>query len=142
MESITIANDVKTINEKAFQSISTLKTVIIGSTVQTIRDYVFTFCNNLESFSVGANNQGGYQAIDRVLFDKTSLIHYPQQKKDKTYVIPDGYTEIKGYAFYNNEYLDYVKLNDDITTIGDNAFEGVTNVRTITLPQSLTLIRL
>ena len=98
------------------ENITTLKTVRIGNTVKTIGTYVFTYCSSLESFTVVENNEN-YKSIDGVLFDTTSLIHYPQQKKDVRYTIPDGYTEIKGYAFHNNQYLDYIKFNDNITSI-------------------------
>ena len=68
---------------------------------------------------------------------------YPYAKTDiNIYKIPDGIIVIEGYAFHQNQKLDFIKFNHDgkLTTIGENAFEGIVNVRTLTLPESITTI--
>ncbi len=49
------------------------------------------------------NNNSEYSDIDGVLFnkDKTTLISYPQNKYNSTYVIPNSTTSLSEYSFYN-----------------------------------------
>ena len=140
LETLEIKNSVVTVETEAFESIPNLKTVSIGTTIQSIGQHAFRYCNKLESFTVDENNEGKYRSVEGVLIQEHTLIQYPHEKKPETYIIEEGITTIAGYAFYQNPYVDYIKFNDDITTIQESAFSGVSKVRTITLPSTVGAI--
>ncbi|MBQ9832218.1 MAG: leucine-rich repeat protein, partial [Clostridia bacterium] len=59
-----------------------------------------------------------------VLFDKNkeTLIYYPQGKSDDSYIIPDGVTHIKGWAFESCGYLTKLTVPSSVTNIEEYAF--------------------
>ena len=62
-------------------------------------------------------------------------------KKDKTYEIDSLTTEIAAYAFFDNEYLEFIELiNGKLSTIKEYAFNGMKKMRTMTLPQTIATI--
>lgn len=64
-----------------------------------------------ENIVVNPENEH-YCAIDGVLFtkDKSKLLVYPQFKKDKEYVVPEGVIEIDAYAFSTNKLCEVIKF--------------------------------
>ena len=55
------------------------------------------------------------------------LLKYPEDKKDKTYTIPDGVTEIAAEAFMGKRHLTSVVLPKKKKKIGYDAFLGRPN---------------
>ncbi len=83
----------------------------------------FFLCDSLESIDVNSANTS-YVSVDGVLFNKamTQLMEYPANKADTKYVIPDGITNIGGYAFYNCTKLEKITIPEDVKSIGANTF--------------------
>ena len=141
IKSITIPNNVVTINAYAFQSCSNLTNITIGNGVQSIGNSAFSRCSNLTKFEVDTDNQYYSSSDDgTILFngDKTKLIAYPSATGDIT--IPDGVTSIDSYAFHHCSDLTNITIPDSVTSIGDNAFEWCSNLESITIPDSVTSI--
>ncbi|MBR2215641.1 MAG: leucine-rich repeat domain-containing protein [Selenomonadaceae bacterium] len=114
-------------------------------------------------------NHNLYQDLDGVVFSKdgSTLLYYPQDKTDKTYVIPeqtkiigrrafsaqkhleklsmgDGVEQIYQRAFVNCEYLKEIRLSDNIRELPDatvfqpgGVFEGCAFLAKVHLPQNL-----
>lgn len=114
---------------------------IDGLPVKEISTYAFMFCENLTSINVSENN-GYYSSIDGVLFNKeqTRLIHYPLNKSDEQYSIPQGVEIIDDYAFYNCKNLKKINIPDSVTEICDSAFYGCSSLIEISLSNSVQSI--
>lgn len=61
-----------------------------------------------------------YCSVDGVLFSKDmkTLIAYPREKKDVSYVVPDSVECINVNAFGSNEYLQKLQMGDNIKKLG------------------------
>ena len=143
MTSIALPATLETIGINAFNGCGKLESITIPATVETIGDYAFVDCGKLESITVDANNVK-YASEGGVLFnkDKTTLIQYPAGNAATSYTIPASVTSIGDEAFYGCTNLVTVAIPASVTTIGDEAFFGCnnTNFTSITIPASVTSI--
>ena len=100
-----------TISDMCF-AYSGLTSISIPATVNSIGNDVFLSCTNLTAISVDASNSS-YSGINGVLFDKNAykIIQYPIAKAGSSYDIPGS-----------------------VTSIGNNCFNGCTNLSTINIP--------
>ena len=94
LEEIKIGNSVQSIGEGAFESCS-IAEITLPASVNSISG-AFYYCNSLEKITVEEDNQY-FCSVNGVLYDKemTTLIKYPQIKKETEYVIPNGIETIE-----------------------------------------------
>ena len=138
---ITISNSITFIGKKAFQGCINLRNIIIPDSVTFIGESAFSSCFNLKDIIVDKGNVT-FINIDGVLFDKQqhSLLFYPVEKPNISYIIPDGVKIIGDSAFYNCDNLKNITLPDTITRIEECAFENCFHLTNITIPASVTII--
>lgn len=93
-------------------------TYTILSSVTTIDSNAFESFANMTAINVELGNSM-YSSVDGILFNKnkTTLISYPAGKTDNEYTIPES-----------------------VTTISDNAFNGVANLKTLTMSSSVSSV--
>ena len=117
-------NTLTTIGVSAFQSIQSLTSIEIPSSVTTIDPDAFAYSNALTSITVNEPNVN-YSSVGGVLFnnDQSSLVAYANGIPATTYSIPTGVTSIAGSAFRGAN-LTSVTIPASVTTIGDSAFGG------------------
>jgi hypothetical protein len=98
--------------------------ITIPSSVVTLGDLDFWHCASLTSIEADPQNLY-YSSSGGVLFDKagTVLLAYPPGLSSGLYAIPEGVTNIAGYAFADTG-LRTVTVPASVTLISDNAFEG------------------
>ncbi|MCQ2233881.1 MAG: leucine-rich repeat domain-containing protein [Paludibacteraceae bacterium] len=76
-----------------------------------------TYCPNLKSIKVKKSDD--YYTIDGVLYEKydneNTLLCYPSNKSEKTFVIPDSVAEIDTKAFEYNKHLEKLVLPNKAT---------------------------
>ena len=143
--SVTILNSVTTIGNNAFRGCSSITTVTIPASVTTIGQLAFLYCNSLASINVNEGNQN-YKADEYgVLFTKgaengETLIQYPRGNTRTSYTIPDDVTTIGDFAFNSCSKLTAVTIPDSVTTIGENAFWYCTGLTSVAIPNSVTTI--
>ena len=131
---VIIPDNVTTIGERAFAGCEQLHTVYIPDSVTSIGNGVFSYCTRLTDIPVGSNNQN-YSNVGGSLFnkDETELIQYATGKNDEEYIIPDGVTSIRNYAFAGSDSLTTITIPDSVTNIGDWVFDFCFSLTNITV---------
>ncbi len=140
LESVTIPEHVETIGWGAFARCAELKTVTIPASVTSIGEAAFVDCHSLAEILVAPENPA-YSSLDGVLFnkDRTMLLEYPSAKH-ADYTIPDGVVQIASRAFEDLEGLTSLVVPEGVERIENGTFCGCWNMKSITLPSSLTFI--
>ncbi|MBO4821752.1 MAG: leucine-rich repeat protein [Prevotella sp.] len=164
LEAITLPKGIKKIDSYAFQGCTSLKAIEIPSTVTDILyaafndcsslkvveipasvtniyvNGVFTNCTSLEEFKVDAGNTR-FMAEDGVLFNinKTTLVAYPGGKAGE-YVVPDGVTTIRQYAFCGASKITRCHLPKTLTAIPYGAFAKCSSMTYVNIPASVQSI--
>ena len=146
LNSVTIREGVETIGEEAFTFCIGLVSVAIPDSVTEIAQNAFFRCDSLQSVNIPdhAALKGnpfsacrrlkqiilsfGHPActlIDGVLFDRAGevLICYPASRRNKEYEIPQGTREIAAYAFGGCTNLRKVTIPESVEVIGERAFK-------------------
>jgi len=101
-----------------------LTDVTIGKGLTSLSDSAFSHCYSLKNIKVDENNPA-FTDIDGVLFskDKKNLVRYPC-KRYGNYNIPDGVTSVKSQAFAYCYNLKSITIPDSVTFIVPGAFYG------------------
>ena len=141
LENITISNSVTSIEDYAFEGCSSLENIIIPNSVTNIGDHAFEGCSSLTEINVLDNNTK-YTSIDGVLYnkEKTEIIRYPSNKKDKEYNISNRVINIRKSAFYKCSNLTCIIIPNSVISIGNSAFEGCSSLTSVNIPDSVTSI--
>ena len=136
LTSVVIPESVTNIGFAAFMACNGLTSVTIPAGVASISSTSFGACFILENIFVDEGNTV-YASADGILFnkDQTTLITYPAGKKNTTYIIPEGVTNIASCAVYNCGYLTSVTIPRSVASIGDNAFDFCYNLRDISVDE-------
>lgn len=131
----------ETIGSNAFSGTKNLKQITLPANLKNIEMPIFYNSEKLQSIYVDNNNKH-FKSIDGVLYDydKTTLIAYPNGKKDATYALLDEVLVISNHAFYNNKYLKEIILNNNLQRINTLAFARTINLKTLIMPLNVVII--
>ena len=135
--------------------------VIIPSCVNSIGEYAFEFCYNLTGITIPASvthiDSGAFSNCDRLndLYIPSSVTNIAQgtfSGVKSVKVSPDHPTLMTDEAgalidikkgillFFPPDYKGHYTIPDNVTQIGDKAFEGCQKLSSVTIPQSVTRI--
>ena len=158
LTNINIPDGVTNIGDFAFDHCTSLVNIFIPDGVTSIGDYAFGHCTSLRSIiipksvvAIGSNPFCGshinlyneskaFVYEQNVLFnrDKTTLISY--MAKETNYIVPDNVTCIGEYAFERCESLKSIKIPNSVVNIGEGAFFNCKSLTSIDIPKSVTSI--
>lgn len=112
----------------AFGNCSTLRTISLPDTVDSIGDYAFCFCISLESVVI----PDSVTEIGISAFDTCSSLASVR--------IPRSVTEIGFSAFNECELLGWAVIPDSVDHIGSELFRGCRNMREFVIPSTVKSI--
>ena len=128
---------VTSIGERAFLLCNCLASVTIPDGVTSIGEAAFDCCSGLMSFAVDEGN-AKYKAVNGLLLSKDGTTLVAGVNGDVT--IPDGVTSIGEYAFSGCSDLASVTIPDGVTSIGEYAFASCYGLASVTIPDGVTSI--
>ena len=130
---LVIPNSVTSIGDYAFYNCRGLTSVTIPNIVTSIGEQAFYNCS-LTSVSI---NSDAIVSANRTENDNLNSIFGSQVKE---YVVGDDVTAIGDYAFQGNTNLSMITLGNSVTSIGASAFYGCSSMNTLTIGNSVTSI--
>lgn len=119
------------ISTKMFYGCTSLRTITLPNTVQSVSNDAFSYCPNLVSFKIDGNKS--FRVIDDILYtaDSTTLVRCPQGKKLVKADIFEGVKQIYPSAFRGVKTLTEVSLPSTLEGISDVAFYGCPSIKVI-----------
>ena len=138
MTSVTLSNNLTTIGENAFRCCKNLTSVTIPNSVTNIGDGAFSICNKLTSIIINPENNSYNSGNNNVIIE-TATGKLIFATKDVV-VIPEGVTSIGNDVFQGRTDLENITIPDSVTSIGEEAFDGCSSLTSVTVPDSVTSI--
>lgn len=134
--SIDIPNSVTTIKYGAFENCSKLASVIIPNSVKTIETNAFDGCNGLTTITIGSGIENVkdikyafhiVRPIKKIIINNNALIANSNDPNSSMYSV---------FGEFAEEYI----LGENVTSIGDYAFNGCGGIKSIIIPNSVNSI--
>ena len=132
MQSITLNDGLKKIGENAFTNCKNLVSLTIPSSVTDIASSFVNGCDKLATLTVEVGNSV-YETVNNITYAKISVKEGETTKESKAiFRVPEAITLTDG------------KLNlsevKGVTKVGNSAFEGVKELKELTLPDDITTL--
>jgi len=136
LESIEMPDSLEFIGQFAFMQ-TALTSIDIPAATTCIKDDAFANCY-LKTINVDSKNTV-YKMVNGALCDSTKLIKYTIGSNSE-YTVPNGITEISGFAFEGAKDLEKIEFSNTVEIIGQSSFSHCESLTHITLPNSVTTI--
>ena len=137
--SYVIPSEVTRIANGAFTDCNLLQSITIGARVTDLGTEPFSHCANLQNIIVDGSNPN-FKSIDGDIYslDGTTLLRYAIGKVNDKFALPSGVIGIGDYAFAGCKNLRSISLPDTTLTIGKYAFFEATGLNGVLLGMGLT----
>ena len=137
LASVTLGNNVTTIGEGAFDECG-ITSVTIPNSVTSIGEGAFQYCSGLTSIVVNSGNSvyDSRNNCNAIIETATNTLIQGCQNT----IIPNNITSIGNWAFNHCIGLTSVTIPNSVTTIGDGAFGGCSGLTSIIIPNNVTSI--
>ena len=143
LTSIAIPSSVTTIEGQAFEDCTGLTSVIIPGSVATIGKFAFSCCTGLTSIeipnsvtAIEYNVFSGCSNLTSVIYNSDAYaegLFHNCQVTDVTFggtTVPNKVADTL-FSYYNKNSLKNITFTDNVSSIGEQAFEGCGNIETI-----------
>lgn len=151
IESVTMKNNIKAIEEAAFQGCTKLRSAKISDRTIYLGVNAFAYCFSLTSVTLGSEleeiRDGAFFQCERLgqISLPNGLIKigknaFAYSSTLTSITFPNAVESIGNSAFANCDNLSSVTFGTGIETIGDGCFQNCVALPTITLPTKLTVI--
>ena len=141
LSSVTIGDNVTSIDSNLFNGCSGMQSIVIGSGVASIGENAFLGCTGLQR--VELKNLSAWFGFNFSSEEQNPLYYAKNLYMDGNLVtdltVPSGVRSIPAYAFYGCEKIASVTIPSDVQTIGIWAFRGCTALKNLTLEDGGTL---
>lgn len=124
---IIVKDGTKRIASHAFASCGGLTAIVIPESVTSIGESAFSVCSNLKSITIPS----GTSTIEPYTFYSSGIT---------SVTIPGSVNIIGHNAFEYCDGLTSVYIQDGVTSIEDKAFNECTNISTVSIPNSMSII--
>lgn len=138
LEKVVLGNNIEYMEDDCFDSCTKLKSITLPATLKSFTETSFDNCPELLAINFDSKNPN-YTSIDGIVFSKdtSTLICYPEGKKDETYIIPNNVTNIFMYAIENNDYLKEIVVSENVDTIQESAFINCDNLEKVVINRNV-----
>ena len=127
LTSLTLPSSLQSIGDSAFSYCNSLSSLTLPSSLQSIGDSAFSYCNSLSSLTLPSSLQSiGYRAFSGC-------------KSLSSLTLPSSLQSIGGSAFFDCSSLISLTLPSSLQSIGYRAFEGCSSLTSLTFPSSSSL---
>ena len=142
LTSVSIPNSVTSIGSSAFLECTDLSSVTIPNSVTSIGDHAFLQCTGLTSVFI--SDISAWCDISFKTMDSNPLNYaqhlYLNGDEIENLIIPDGVTSIGNFAFSGCTDLTSVTIPNSVTSIGEAAFDRCSGLTSLVLSDYLTII--
>ncbi len=140
LTNVSLPNTMTNIAANAFEMCTGLGTITIPASVSILGDSVFLSCSGLTSINVASSN-AAYSSTGGVLFDKVkaTLIEAPESIGG-IYTVPGTVTTLGDNAFFGCSNLTGITLDSNLANIQSSAFANCGGLTTFTIPGAVTNI--
>lgn len=143
---VVITGNITRIGNSAFDGCTEISSVSLPNSIEEIGEYAFKSCRNLELEQVPSNlnkiETGAFSGCTKMMTDGAIYVSdvLVQGSIDATTItVKEGITEILANAFKGNTNIKTVTFADNsLKKIGNDAFNGCTNLSTLNIPSTVT----
>lgn len=138
LRTIIVGDQVETIETAAFSNNKELVNVTLGAGVKKLGTGIFAGDSQLEELSVSEDNPHLHYS-NGILYDSDETKVYalmPAHEKG-AYTLPGTVSEIMGYAFWGNPYLEKVSLGSGLSQVPAYAFSNCVNLKEVEIPLTI-----
>ncbi len=135
LRTITVGDEVEEIETAAFSNDRELINVSLGANVKRLGSGVFAGSSQLGSLTVSEDNKF-LRYSNGILYnsDETKVYALMPACEKEAYTLPSTVTEIMGYAFWGNPYLEKVSLGSGLYEVPAYAFSNCQNLKEVEIP--------
>ncbi len=128
------------IGNSAFSNCPELTEVVFAPTVEKIGHVIFG--NDKKLTNINLNGNENFKFEDGVLYsaDMKTIYETLFSADLSSYIMPETVVELNSYAFYSQDEITSIKLNNGIETINEGTFIDCKGLKEVILPDSVVSI--